>query len=163
MSDVIAPVAAVFFPYIGGFPSGSITRTHMRWYESLKKPPWCPPNNFFSPVWMVLYGSMGYASYLTWRDGRGFDGAALPLALYSTQLALNWAWTPIFFSARSIKWALIDMVCLWGAIAGTTYLFHGINQTASYLMLPYLGWVSFASALVFNIWRNNPDTTKIKE
>ncbi|XP_059159210.1 translocator protein-like [Physella acuta] len=162
MSDYIAPAAAIFLPQIGaiaaGFRSSGSIET---WYEGLKLPSWRPPNQVFPPVWTALYCSMGYASYLVWRDGGGFGGdAALPLAAYGTQLALNWAWSPIFFGAHSLKWGLIDIVFLWGGIAGTTYLFHGINETASYLMLPYLGWVSFASVLTYRIWRDNPDPKK---
>uniref|UniRef100_A0A2C9K612 Translocator protein n=1 Tax=Biomphalaria glabrata TaxID=6526 RepID=A0A2C9K612_BIOGL len=159
MSDYLAPAAAIILPNIGGLAAGYITRGNIKtWYEGLKLPSWRPPNRIFPPVWTTLYCTMGYASYLVWRDGGGFTGdAALPLAAYGTQLALNWAWTPIFFGAHSLKWGFAEIVCLWGSIAGTVYLFHGVNERAAYMMLPYLGWVTFATALTFRIWRDNSE------
>ncbi|XP_005110199.1 translocator protein isoform X2 [Aplysia californica] len=162
MSDYLAPTLAVILPNLGGIAGSFITRKNIpNWYEGLNKPSWRPGNKVFGPVWTTLYCSMGYASYMVWRDGGGFDGdAALPLAWYGAQLALNWAWTPIFFGLHSPKWGFVEIICLWGAIAGTIYSFHGINEKASYLLLPYLGWVSLASALTFRIWRDNPDADK---
>merc|ERR1719458_935025 len=95
-------------PYLGGFAGGFVTKNNIKtWYELLEKPSWRPPNWAFGPVWSCLYGGMGYASYLVMRDG----GSMLSLSLYSSQLALNWAWTPIFFGSHNVKAAFFE-ICL---------------------------------------------------
>jgi len=154
------PIAgAVSLPLAGGLVAAYVTRNEVKtWYQTLKRPSWCPPNWAFGPVWTTLYTSMGAASYLVWRDGGGFDGEArLPLILYGTNLALNWLWTPIFFGAHKKGLALAEILLLWGNIGACTITFNSINKTASYLMLPYWAWVSLASALTYSIWRDNKD------
>uniref|UniRef100_A0A0B6YUX9 Peripheral-type benzodiazepine receptor n=1 Tax=Arion vulgaris TaxID=1028688 RepID=A0A0B6YUX9_9EUPU len=162
MSDYVAPLTAVLLPHVGAVVGGIFVQRNLdAWYEGLKYPSWRPPNQILPIVWTTLYTSMGYASYLVWKDGGGFRGpAALPLAWYGAQLALSWAWTPIFFGLRSLKWAFVDGVFLCGGIAGTIYMFYGINKTASYLLLPYLAWATFASTLNFRIWKDNSDQKK---
>ncbi|XP_064617627.1 translocator protein-like [Liolophura sinensis] len=160
MSDFLKPAVAVIIPNLGGIAGSFLTRQNIpTWYEHLNRPSWRPPNYIFGPVWTYLYSSMGYASYLVWRDAADCDEAKLPLSLFAGQLALNWAWTPIFFGAHKLGLATIEIGVLWGAIVATMYTFYPINKTASLLLLPYLGWVSFASALTYSIWKRNKDRT----
>ncbi|XP_062607543.1 translocator protein-like [Saccostrea cucullata] len=164
MSEYLKPAAAIALPYVGAAFGSLISRRNIStWYENIKRPSWRPPNYLFGPVWTALYGGMGYASYLVWKDGGGFQGdAALPLALYGTQLALNWAWTPIFFGAHRLGLATIEIGCLWGTIVATIFAFREVNTTAAYIMVPYLGWVTFASVLNFKIWRMNKEDKDTK-
>jgi translocator protein len=99
---------------------------------------------------------MGYASYLVWKEGGGFKGAAkLPLLLYAAQLGLNWAWTPIFFGKKDLKWSSVEVLALTGAAAATGVAFYRINHLAGMLFVPYLVWLSLASALNITIYRDN--------
>ncbi|KAK7493141.1 hypothetical protein BaRGS_00015662 [Batillaria attramentaria] len=160
MSDYLAPALAVLLPNFGAIAGGYMTswRIDTDWFQKLKKPSWMPPYWIFGPVWTYMYSSMGYASYLVWRDGGGFDGeAALPLTVYGVQLILNWAFTPLCFGAKSLKWGLIELVGLLGAIAGTMYTFYPVSRLAAGLLVPYFGWVTLATALTYTIWRDNID------
>lgn len=100
---------AVILPNIGGWVGGIITKRNIEsWYTGLKKPSWRPPNYAFAPAWTALYSGMGYASYVVYKQGGGFNGAAkFPLMLFGAQLALNWAWTPLFFHYHELKWVSI--------------------------------------------------------
>lgn len=100
---------------------------------------------------------MGYASYMVWKEGGGFQGEAKEaLMLYAASLAVNWSFTPIFFGAKSLKGGLICTSTLWGLIVATGLKFYRIVPLAGYLFIPYLIWDSLATALNFNIWMNNP-------
>ncbi|XP_078272881.1 translocator protein [Rhinoraja longicauda] len=126
------------------------------WYAGLKKPSWCPPDWVFAPVWMTLYTSIGYGSYLVWKELGGFtDEALVPLGLYGIQLLFNWAWTPIFFKAHKMGWALVDLLCVYGTATATTVAWYGISKPAAHLMLPYMAWLTLATALNYRIWADN--------
>jgi benzodiazapine receptor len=88
----------------------------------------------------------------------GVEGSALPLAVFALQLLLNAAWTPLFFGLRRPDLALVEIMMLWGSIAATIVLFHPVSAAAAWLLVPYLAWVSFASALNASIWRRNRPT-----
>jgi len=124
------------------------------WYQALRKPPFNPPAWVFGPVWTALYAMMAVAAWLVWRR-RGFADAQLPLALFGLQLALNAAWSVLFFGLRNPGLALVDIVLLWAAILGTLLTFRPISAPAAALLSPYLAWVSFAGVLNYAIWSLN--------
>ena len=124
------------------------------WYERLAKPSWRPPNWLFAPVWTVLYLAIAVSGWLIWRKA-GLDGAALALPIYALQLALNAAWTPIFFGLHRLRAAFIEIVLLWASIAATIAFFYPVDALSALLLVPYLAWVFFAAALNFAIWRLN--------
>ena len=132
-----------------GFASGP-----GEWYAQLQKPSWNPPGWVFGPVWTALYAMMGVAAWMIWRRG-GFRVQRLPLALFLAQLALNAAWTPLFFGLHQPGLAFLDIALLWLAIIATIAAFWRVQRTAAALLVPYLAWVSFATFLNFTIWRLN--------
>ncbi|XP_070611418.1 translocator protein [Erythrolamprus reginae] len=157
ISSWIPAIGLTILPNIGGFLGASVVRRAMSWYRSLKLPPWRPPNWVFGPVWGILYTSMGYGSYLIWRDLGGLNQKSfVPLGLYVGQLALNWCWTPIFFGQRRIGLALVVLFLTTGAATATTVSWYHVNRFAACLMYPYIAWLMFALLLNFTIWKDNP-------
>lgn len=124
------------------------------WYGSLKKPTWNPPNWIFGPVWSALYTMMAVAAWLVWKRG-GFMAQRKPLTLFLVQLALNAAWTPLFFGLHWMGVAFAEIVMLWLAIAATLAAFRPVSRTAAWLLVPYLAWVTFAATLNFTLWKMN--------
>ena len=125
------------------------------WYRQLAKPPLNPPAWVFGPVWTLLYILMGVSAWLVWLRP-GLPAARIPLLLFAAQMALNGAWSWIFFGFHQVGLALIDIILLWAAIAATLISFWRIRRPAAVLLIPYLLWVSFATYLNAALWRLNP-------
>ena len=94
------------------------------------------------------------AGWLIWRQA-GFAGAGLPLAVYAVQLILNAAWSPLFFGLHRPDLGFIDIVLVWVSVIATIVLFYPIHVVGALLPVPYLAWVTFATALSFTVWRLN--------
>ncbi|MET0961765.1 MAG: TspO/MBR family protein [Noviherbaspirillum sp.] len=124
-------------------------------YQQLQRPSWAPPGWLFGPVWSALYLSMGVAAWLAWRERglRGLGGAAV---LFFLQLAVNALWSWLFFAWREGGLAFAEVLILLALIAATVVAFWRIRPLAGVLLLPYLIWVGFASALNFATWQLNP-------
>ena len=122
------------------------------WYADLHKPQWAPPNWLFGPVWTVLYVAMAVAAWLVWGRSGLMDR---PMKVFVLQLALNVAWSGVFFGLRSPGAALAEIIAMWVAILATLLEFWKISSAAGWLLVPYLLWVSFAAVLNFSIWRLN--------
>lgn len=124
------------------------------WYQSLAKPRWTPPNWAFPVVWTILFIMIAIAGWRVWNAG-GW-GEAPALALWVGSLLLNAGWSAIFFGLRRVDTALVEVGALWLSIAAQIAVFASIDAIAAWLMVPYLIWVTIASALNYQIWRMNP-------
>jgi len=124
------------------------------WYGQLAKPSWTPPDWVFGPVWTALYACMAVSAWLIWKRG-GFANAFIPLTFFLVQLILNAVWSWFFFGLKSPGLAFGEIVVLWLAVLLTVIAFWKENVVAGILLIPYLGWGTFALALNFSIWRMN--------
>ena len=124
------------------------------WYPSLTKPSFTPPDWTFSIVWILLFLLMGVSAWLVWRR-TGFAGGTIPLTWFAAQLALNLAWSILFFGFRLPGWALIEIVGLCAAVLMTAITFYRVSRPAGLLFAPYVLWLAFAVALNASIWSLN--------
>lgn len=139
---------------VAAIGSGFTTPAVREWYPSLIKPSFSPPNWVFGPVWTALYTMMAVAAWLVLRSAEKRQ-LQVPMVLFGVQLALNLAWSILFFGLRRPDLGMVDIVLLWLAILATTLTFWRIKPIAGALLIPYLLWVSFAAALNFELWRLN--------
>jgi benzodiazapine receptor len=125
-------------------------------YGQLSKPSWAPPANLFGPVWTALYFLMGVAAWFVWREKRAKE-LTVALSLFVVQLIANAIWSWLFFAWRKGAFAFIEVLILLALIVATAIAFWRIRRVAAVLLLPYIAWVTFASALTFSVWQMNGD------
>lgn len=121
------------------------------WYASLTKTAITPPNWLFGPMWITLYFLMGLSLYLVWNRGRDTPDFGLAISIFSIQLILNVLWSIIFFGEHSLIFGAIEIVFLWFFIVATVIEFYPVDKKASYLLFPYLAWVTLATMLNITI------------
>jgi translocator protein len=125
------------------------------WFASLVKPPFMPPAWAFPVAWTTLYALIGVAVAMILADPPGAL-RRFGLSLFVVQLALNFAWSPIFFAGQDIRVASAVIIVMLGAAVAAAAVFRRIRPAAGWLMLPYLLWLCFAWALNSSIDRLNP-------
>lgn len=137
-----------------GWAGGLITESSVHsWYPKLVKPIGTPPNWAFPVVWTILYILMAIAFWLVMIAPTKQKITAY--TIFGAQLFLNFMWSWFFFFLESPFLALIDITLLWFAIALTMIVFWRHSKIASYLLTPYLAWVTYATYLNLSIWLNN--------
>ncbi len=125
------------------------------WYASLNKPSFTPPNYVFPIAWNILYALMAIALWRLWEAQR--SGLRLrAITLFLLQLAVNLAWSFIFFGAKAIGAGLITILVLDALVIWTIYAAWKVDRFAAALLLPYLLWIGYATALSAEIFRLNP-------
>lgn len=140
-------LASIILPLSLGAIAGIATAQSIpEWYATLNKPSFNPPNWIFGPVWTTLYILMGISLFLVWKQDPGKERNRAIL-IFLLQLLLNFAWSFIFFYFKMIGFALIEIILLWISIVVMLILFYKIKPIASYINIPYLLWVTFATVL----------------
>jgi tryptophan-rich sensory protein len=155
MKNAVALVAFFVASFAAAAIGGVATTRAPEFYAALSRPSWAPPSSVFGPVWTLLYALMAVAAWLVWRE-KGAVGARVPLALFAVQLALNALWSWLFFAWQRGRLAEIEIVLLLAMIAATLVAFWRVRPVAGALLLPYLAWVTYATALTFALVRRNP-------
>ncbi|MGA9794051.1 MAG: TspO/MBR family protein [Rhizomicrobium sp.] len=139
-----------------GAAASLVTRPAIEsWFPLLLKPSFQPPDWLFAPVWVALYALMAWAAWRVWRV-RGLKSP--PIILYAIQLALNCAWSFVFFGGHRIGLALIEIAILFVLVIATAAVFWRNDRWAGALMLPYIAWLGYATALNGAIFQLNGGT-----
>jgi translocator protein len=132
------------------------TLRNKRWYRTLKKPAFTPPDSLFGPVWTALYALMSISAYRVWRAPPSTERSRA-LGLWGAQLAANAAWSPLFFGAHRPRAALADLTLLLSAVGLYSSQARRVDAPAAWMMVPYLAWAGFATVLNGEIVRRNPN------
>jgi benzodiazapine receptor len=133
---------------------GLATDTSSDWYENLNRPSWQPPGAVFGPVWTVLYVLIAIAATLSFRDVGG-PRRRIVLGLFAANLALDLAWTWIFFQGHAPTAAGVEILVLLATTVGLIRLVWPHNRAAAVMLAPYAAWVTFATALTWTIAAKN--------
>jgi tryptophan-rich sensory protein len=152
MNRILRLLICIAFPLIIGGVSGFFTVQGVKdWYLTLAKPNFTPPNYLFGPVWTFLYAFMGVAFFRILEKGKSVQKIKA-IRIYLWQLFFNFCWSFLFFSQHQIGLALIDILILWVLILIMIIRFKKLDAFAGYSQIPYLLWVSFATALTAAIY-----------
>jgi translocator protein len=156
MKPIFKLIIAVSIPMLVGAAASFFTYSAVKvWYSTLNKPFFNPPNYLFGPVWTTLYIMMGIACFIIWKSQAKDSIKKTALIFYFIQLALNFSWSMFFFYLENPAAAFVVIVLMLISIACTIFWFKKISVLAAWLLVPYICWVGFATALNFEIWRLN--------
>ena len=125
------------------------------WYRDLRKPSWQPPDWLFGPAWTVILGLAAWSASLAWDAAPDPAARARVVALFAVNALFHFAWSPLFFRWRRPDWALAEVVFLWPSVLALVVGTAPLSSLASWLVVPYLAWVSFAAWLNLAVVRLN--------
>lgn len=135
----------ILIQIIGGTGSIVTVPAIPTWYSGLNKPFFTPPNWLFAPVWTILYITLAVSLYLIWTPKEKIN--ILAQRIFWLQLAANAIWSYLFFGLKSPTLAFLDIIFLLGLTVYLIILNIKISKLASYILIPYLLWLSFATLL----------------
>ncbi len=153
IKKILGIIIAIAIPLIIGGISAFLTKDNMSTFKTINKPPLSPPAWLFPIAWTILYILMGYASYLIYENKSilNMENRDISIKLYIAQLIFNFFWSIIFFNMKSYVFAFIWLIVLWILILVLIKTSNKINKLTTYLLVPYLLWVTFAGYLNLGI------------
>lgn len=150
-TPVIVAVVAALILAVGG---GLLTPID-DWYANLRKPAWNPPNWAFGPAWTIILGLWAWAGVLAWNGAADDAGRTTVLVLFGVNAVCHFLWSPLFFKLHRPDWALVEVAFLWLSLVALLFGIRPYSVLASWLIVPYFVWVSFAACLNAAIVRLN--------
>lgn len=155
MRSVAVPVVAALACIAAWVIGGALTRPNLDWYATLTKPGFTPPNLAFPIAWTILYSLMAVSAWMVWRAPAALSDKKLALTWFGTQLAVGVLWSIAFFWMHNVALGLGVVLALLAVVAVTIVFFDRVSRVAALLLIPYLLWVCFATALNAAIWLLN--------
>lgn len=159
LSFISKILIAILICELTGILSSFISMPSMYpWYGEINKPSWNPPSSVFAPVWTSIYFLMGISLALVWRTEVGEERRSekqRALRIFAVQLFLNFWWSIVFFKFHSLSVSLLVILLMVISIIITIFKFAPFSKVASWLLIPYISWVCFATVLNFTIWQLN--------
>lgn len=145
-----------------GFTSARLVPTGSQncWYAALTKPAATPPDWVFPVAWTTIYVLMGLALAMI-LNARGSALRGPAIALFTAQLAVNLTWSPLFFGAHLVAWALGAILLMLALTIATAFVFGRIRPPAAWLLVPYMVWMSFAAVLTWQVLERNPGADRL--
>lgn len=155
MRSVAIPIAAAVACLAAWMIGGALTRPNLDWYATLAKPGFTPPNLAFPIAWSILYTLMAISAWMVWRAPGDPADKKLALTWFGIQLVVGVLWSLGFFWMQNVALGLGVVLLLLVVIVITIVFFDRVSRVAALLLIPYVLWVSFATALNFAIWLLN--------
>lgn len=146
-------ISIIWAVILGG--AGGLLTTIGPWYRNLKKPSWQPPDWLFGPAWTLILGLSAWAAILAWQGATDDVGRRAIITMYAVNFVCHFLWSPLFFTRRRPDWSLIEVVFLWASVLAMCIGLRQFSVLASWLIVPYFIWVSFAAILNLYIVRLN--------
>jgi translocator protein len=134
---------------------GGVLTTIGPWYRDLKKPSWQPPDWLFGPAWTIILGLAAWAAVLAWNGALDANTRTTIVILYGANFIFHLLWSPLFFTLRRPDWSLIEVAFLWSSVLALLIGLRPASVMASWLIVPYFIWVSFATLLNMAIVKLN--------
>ena len=160
--NIFSPILIAGFTTLGVALSGALLTEIGPWYQGLVQPAFKPPDAWFGPVWTMIFIFVATAGDMAWKETQNQASRYWLIGLFVLNAGLNLLWSLLFFKLHRPDWALIEVVFLWLSIAALIWEMKSYSRRASALLLPYLLWVSFASAINYaTVQLNGPFSTAL--